>query len=232
MSTFTSDVSTSSKRRRKPSSSATTPPAENLHKSPVASPEKQTITNPKSQRHRLFTEEDEIRLLKAFLRTTKSTKSSTTPLSSLIGGQFSDSQITDKLRRLRQRYHKLARTKSFIKTPHDRQIYEIAGKIWGKKATNSSSPDRNPGESTENPKNIEENGAYGEVGLENFPVLRREVDRIFPENAVYREGLKFLGRSKLRGLNEKWMEQRMEEAGLAAKRAQLNYEQSKNLKLF
>ncbi|CAL5432239.1 unnamed protein product [Camellia sinensis] len=210
--TTTNQISASS-RRRKPSSAAATA---------AESPENPTFAAAKSPSRRvLFTEQDEIHLLKALKRANKLSSSAVAspppPLSGVIGGDFSDVQITDKLRRLRQRYHKLARTKSLMKTPRDRKIYEMGRKIWGKKLKNSRRVS----------KSVEDGGFEGEVDLSDFPALLREVSGIFPENRVYREGLERLGREKLMSLNEKWMVQRMEEAGLLAKKAELFYEQTK-----
>lgn len=212
--TTTNQISASS-RRRKPSSAAATA---------VESPENPTLAAAKSPSRRvLFTEEDEIHLLKALKRANKLSSSAVAypppPLSGVIGGDFSDVQITDKLRRLRQRYHKLARTKSLMKTPRDRKIYEMGRKIWGKKLKNSRE--------SKSVEEEEDGGFEGEVDLGDFPALMREVSGIFPENSVYREGLERLGREKLMSLNEKWMVQRMEEAGLLAKKAELFYEQTK-----
>ncbi|CAL5436177.1 unnamed protein product [Camellia sinensis] len=210
--TTTNQISASS-RRRKPSSATATA---------AESPENPTLAAAKSPSRRvLFTEQDEIHLLKALKRANKLSSSAVAspppPLSGVIGGDFSDVQITDKLRRLRQRYHKLARTKSLMKTPRDWKIYEMGRKIWGKKLKNSRRES----------KSVEDGGFEGEVDLGDFPALLREVSGIFPENRVYREGLERLGREKLMSFNEKWMVQRMEEAGLLAKKAELFYEQTK-----
>lgn len=110
-----------------------------------------------------------------------------------------------------------------MKTPRDRKIYEMGRKIWGKKLKNS----RRESKSVEEEEEEEDGGFEGEVDLGDFPALMREVSGIFPENRVYREGLERLGREKLMSLNEKWMVQRMEEAGLLAKKAELFYEQTK-----
>ncbi|GMP98895.1 hypothetical protein CsSME_00046602 [Camellia sinensis var. sinensis] len=210
--TTTNQISASS-RRRKPSSASATA---------AESPENPTLAAAKSPSRRvLFTEQDEIHLLKALKRANKPSSSAVAspppPLSGVIGGDFNHVQITDKLRRLRQRYHKLARTKSLMKTPRDRKIYEMGRKIWGKKLKNSRRES----------KSVEDGGFEGEVDLGDFPALLREVSGIFPENRVYREGLERLGREKLMSLNDKWMVQRMEEAGLLAKKAELFYEQTK-----
>ncbi|XP_028101956.1 probable transcription factor At1g11510 [Camellia sinensis] len=210
--TTTNQIFASSRRRKPYSASATA----------AESPENPTLAASKSPSRRvLFTEQDEIHLLKALKRANKLSSSAVAspppPLSGVIGGDFSDVQITDKLRRLRQRYHKLARTKSLMKTPRDRKIYEMGRKIWGKKLKNSRRES----------KSVEDGGFEGEVDLSDFPALLREVSGIFPENRVYREGLERLGREKLMSLNEKWMVQRMEEAGLLAKKAELFYEQTK-----
>ncbi|KAL0390582.1 UNVERIFIED_CONTAM: hypothetical protein Scaly_0415300 [Sesamum calycinum] len=79
----------------------------------------------------LFTQKDEIDLLNSLLNSTGNP---------ICGGDFSEAQINDKIRRLKQKYHKQARSKSSIKTPHDREAYELARKIWGPKKTRISSP--------------------------------------------------------------------------------------------
>ncbi|KAL2536189.1 putative transcription factor [Forsythia ovata] len=173
-------------------------------------PQPPSFTSQKS--NRLFTQEDEINLLKSLLNPT------TNPFPN---SHFSEAQITDKLRRLKQKYHKLAKTKSSIKTPHDRKIYEIARQIWGKKILSSSTPmgdDR------------KRKGSEGDesINWSDFPVLMKHVSRAFPGNVeVYKEGLKGLGADILKGLNEKWMMLEMEEAEIIARRAQLCYHQMK-----
>ncbi|KAI3461359.1 hypothetical protein Pfo_018022 [Paulownia fortunei] len=169
------------------------------------------------QPHRLFTQKDEIDLLQS--------------LSNSIGigipeGHFSEAQITDKIRRLKQRYHKQARSKSSIKTAHDRKTYEIARKIWGPKQTRISSPTPLDDEKKEDSK-----GRSGStIKWSGFPFLMRQVSRDFPRSGeVYKQGLRGLGEDILKGLDEKWMELEMEEAAIEARRAQLVYNQLKSI---
>ncbi|KAK9279042.1 hypothetical protein L1049_012717 [Liquidambar formosana] len=190
--------------------------------------------NPKSRFQRIFTEKDERGLLKALFNLTKSTRFSTSstniasPIYNLIAkslsAEFSHGQITDKLRRLRQKYHKQARTKSLIKTPHDRKIYELARKIWGK----NSLKKRNSSECGDEPKIV--SGVWAarkeEGNLWDFPGLMGEISWL-PENEVWREGLRCLESAELKGLNEKWILQQMEEAEVLAKMAELVHEQTK-----
>ncbi|KAK1581801.1 hypothetical protein Q3G72_009122 [Acer saccharum] len=50
-----------------------------------------------------------------------------------VNSKFSQSHIIDKLRKLRAKYRKQARTRSLIKTSHNQEIFNIAHKMWGRK---------------------------------------------------------------------------------------------------
>ncbi|KAM6573737.1 hypothetical protein CsatA_017817 [Cannabis sativa] len=107
----------------------------------LRSPTKSPPPSSNGNSRRLFTESDEIHLLKSFLKLSKQSSPSsaiTSPnlerIQTRLDHKFTHSQIIDKLRRLRIKYHREARTKSLIKTPHDTRLHKIARKIWGKKA--------------------------------------------------------------------------------------------------
>lgn len=164
------------------------------------------------QPKRLFTQKDEIGLLKSLLNSTKS------PISD---GRFSEAQITDKIRRLKQRYHKQARSKSSIKTTHDLKTYEISREIWGPKKTTPLKDGKKEDSKCRSGTTINWN---------DFPFLMRQVSRAFPTCVeVYKEGLRGLGEDILKGLDEKWMELEMEEAAIEARRAQFVYNQLKSV---
>ncbi|GLT81738.1 hypothetical protein SLE2022_001730 [Rubroshorea leprosula] len=194
----------------------------------MATPATSVTQNGRSSR--LFTEADETRLLKSLAKITKSsplpTPSSTVDshtldrIAKLLGTKFTPSQINDKLRRLRLKYHKHARSRSLIKTPHDQRIFKIAQRIWGKKK-NSEAVANNE----EEPGN-EERGD-GQPDLEQFPYLVAEFSRILPENEMWKEGLRRLEEEKLREMNQKWKLLKVEEAKVVAKRAELVQEQVK-----
>ncbi|KAK4441231.1 hypothetical protein Salat_0458000 [Sesamum alatum] len=162
---------------------------------------------------RLFTQKDEIDLLNSLLN------SAGNPIS---GGDFSKAQISDKIRRLKQKYHKQARSKSSIKTPHDRKAYELARKIWGPKKTRIPSPPPLD--------DAKKEGSESRINWSNFPFLMKQVSRAFSgSNEVYKQGLEGLGEDVLKGFDEKWMELENEEAALEDRRAQLFHNQLKSI---
>ncbi|EXC24898.1 hypothetical protein L484_011764 [Morus notabilis] len=189
------------------------------------------------QSPRVFSESDEVHLLKTFRKISKSSSCSSfsnspSSLSSLtitsqhldliessLGLRFSHTQIIDKLRRLKLKYHRQARTKSLIRTHHDLRLHRISRSIWGR--ININSAKRHIAFHQEKGENNTDAAA---VGLEDFPFLKEEFSRILPENGVWKQGLKCLGAEKMRGFNEEWMLVRKEEAELRAKRAELEKE--------
>ncbi|KAJ0021441.1 hypothetical protein Pint_32038 [Pistacia integerrima] len=179
---------------------------------------------------RLFTDSDEVRLLKTLEKLTKST-----PPSPQI-----TSQITYKLRTLRTKYHKQARTKSLIKTPHDQKLFKIARKIWGKQIKRKSkrlgdlqSSDKEEQEEEENVALVEaernderEQEREEVVNLEDYPALVGEFSKYLPLSLVRREALRSLGSGKLREMDEKWKSIGIEEAKIVIKKAELVKEQT------
>lgn len=85
--------------------------------------------------------------------------------------------------------------KSLIKTPHDRKIYELARKIWGK----NSLKKRNSSECGDEPKIV--SGVWA-ARKEGGNLWMGEICRL-PENGVWREGLRCSESAELKGLNEK-----------------------------
>ncbi|PON55348.1 hypothetical protein PanWU01x14_188420 [Parasponia andersonii] len=174
----------------------------------------------------LFTESDETLLLKTFLKVSKHSSPSSSTITSpnlarirtSLGLRFSHSQIIDKLRRLRLKYHSQARTKSLIKTPHDIKLYNIARKIWGKKTQHKRL--RHAKKEEEEPQTSR--------GSEGFRAESEEVSRGSPENGeVLEKGSVCLDEEKVRSVRERWMVLRMEEAELMAQKAELAKEQVK-----
>ncbi|KAK1587342.1 hypothetical protein Q3G72_011867 [Acer saccharum] len=229
-----------------------TPTTTTKSKSKQSTPSSSTSQN----RSRLFTDSDEIRILKTYYKFTKSTtQSSTTPSASsssspitvdsqtferinkAVNSKFTQSQIIDKLRRLRTKYRKQARTKSLIKTPHDQEIFNIARKMWGKKTKPKEKKVEDPVSSDDNNFNEEaeeeeeEAVVTGneqrreEVNLEEYPVLVSEFSKYIPVNPMW----KLLGNSKLKKMNEQWMAIGIEEAKIVTKKADLVKEQTQLL---
>ncbi|PHU03787.1 hypothetical protein BC332_29038 [Capsicum chinense] len=151
------------------------------------------------QPHKVFTEKDEIQVLKNLSQLPISMKD---PLHNFTG-----KQIAKKQKRLKEKYHKFARTKSLMKTPHDREVYELGRKIWGRDAIKEK-----------------EKSHIDDVNLEEFPFLVNEMKVYFPN---YEEGLKRLGEKKLKEMNEKWMELKLEESELMVNKSQLFHENLK-----
>ncbi|KAJ0084222.1 hypothetical protein Patl1_30555 [Pistacia atlantica] len=176
---------------------------------------------------RLFTDSDEVRLLKTLEKLTKSTPPSPqitvdpetfNRISSALNSKFTQSQITYKLRTLRTKYHKQARTKSLIKTPHDQKLFKIARKIWGKQIKRKSK---------RRERNDEREQERGEVvNLEDYPALVGEFSKYLPLSLVWREALRSLGSGKLREMDEKWKSIGIEEAKIVIKKAELVKEQT------
>ncbi|KAH7542111.1 hypothetical protein FEM48_Zijuj02G0038500 [Ziziphus jujuba var. spinosa] len=219
------NLRSSSKRNKPSSNSPTTTTNTKQPSSSSRSPPEQFSGSQKIRPQRLFTEEDETHLLQIFYHITKSSPPSSAinspnldRIEKSLGLRFSHTQIIDKLRRLRLKYHKQARTKSLIKTHHDREVYKIARKIWGRKGSNSR------GGKTEEEKEKEEEQRIGDVGLEEFPVLKHEAFGVLQGNVVWKKGLMGLEEKTLKGLNEKWMLLKMEEAEVMATRAELEKE--------
>ncbi|XP_031272115.1 GLABROUS1 enhancer-binding protein-like [Pistacia vera] len=198
---------------------------------------------------RLFTDSDEVRLLKTLEKLTKSTPPSPqitvdpetfNRISSAHNSKFTQSQITYKLRTLRTKYHKQARTKSLIKTPHDQKLFKIARKIWGKQIKRKSKRLGDLQSSDKEEKEEEENAALAEaerndereqereevVNLEDYPALVGEFSKYLPLSLVWREALRSLGSGKLREMDEKWKSIGIEEAKIVIKKAELVKEQT------
>ncbi|XP_062108003.1 uncharacterized protein LOC133818906 [Humulus lupulus] len=179
--------------------------------SPTESPSKPSTSG---KFRRLFTESDETRLLKSFLKLSKHSSPSsaiTSPnlerIRTRLGHKFSHSQIIDKLRRLRIKYHREARTKSLIKTPHDKKLHKIARKIWGKKPQSPKREDH-----------AEEEKIEMEMGCGGLL-----------ENEELSKGKwwECLDEEKVRELQKRWVRLRMEEAEVMIEKAELIKEHMK-----
>ncbi|KAL3752400.1 hypothetical protein ACJRO7_013108 [Eucalyptus globulus] len=194
---------------------------------------------------KLFSEEDEIRLLKSLSKLTNPTADPPTldRIEKSLGPSLTRAQIANKIRRLRHKYHRQARTKALIRTPHDRKVFELARDVWGKRlSSRKERKERKGKEEKKQQANLEEEkekdegeilGGEEESGgvvaaatvavadLGSFPALVEECERCFPGNGVWREGLKRLEEGRLRKVNERVVWLRMEEATLMAKKAEL-----------
>nr|XP_016475702.1 PREDICTED: uncharacterized protein LOC107797339 [Nicotiana tabacum] len=203
--TSSKTMTTPPRPKRNPTSAA------NHRKNSPKSPEKTISKTPET--HRVFTENDEIQLLK-----TLSGSPNTSEFTS--NGNFTEKQIAKKLKKLKEKYHKLARSKSLIKTPHDQKIYEIARQIWG----------RNVAKGKEKEPVVElHRSCEEEVNLEEFPFLVSEMMSVFGRSGYCKEGLRRLGKEKLKKMNEKWMELRLKEAEIMVNKAKLYHEQLKSV---
>ncbi|XP_019199092.1 PREDICTED: serine/arginine repetitive matrix protein 1-like [Ipomoea nil] len=187
--------------------------------------------------NKVFSKEDEINLLKALLEST------TDPNASLpLGHHVSETQIAAKIKRMKERYHKLAKSKSRIKTAHDEEVYQIARLIWGKQAKKPAplmvkisgdgegAAAEEPSPETEklpDSEDLEENGEKdesGELDLGDFPYLVDQMALNFAGNNIYLMGLRELGSRNLKGMNEQWKVLMEEEAEFIAKKAQFSQE--------
>ncbi|MCD9560324.1 hypothetical protein HAX54_018939 [Datura stramonium] len=190
-------------RPRKESASAVNH-RRNSSKSPEnpTTPITKKISKSPETHHRVFTEDDEIQLLKTLSQSPNNTVASP-PLSGLRNGNFTETQIAKKLKRLKEKYHKLARSKSLIKTPHDGEVYEIGRKIWGRHTAAAKGK---------------------ELLVVNHEVSEEKEDK---RNGYCKEGLRRLGKEKLKKMNEKWMQLKLEESELNVKKVQLYHENLK-----
>ncbi|KAI6685223.1 hypothetical protein NL676_031136 [Syzygium grande] len=198
-------------------SRASSPPAASARSDDRRSPAGEQQQQ-KPRPDRLFSEEDEIRLLKSLSKLTNR------PLLLLVA---------NKIRRLRDKYHRQARTKALVRTPHDRAVFELARNVWGRR---NSGKKRRGKEEEKQQANLDEEREKDEgeilggeeesqrvvvADLGNFPALVEECERCFPGNGVWREGLKRLEEGRLRTVNERVVWLRLEEATLMAKKAEL-----------
>ncbi|KAF8403157.1 hypothetical protein HHK36_011254 [Tetracentron sinense] len=126
-------VSNSSKRKKRAS-------GEKHREISVGQPENPSSDNRKRRFQRVFSEEDEIHLLNVFLDISKTAKTSSSPVAAAtplfdrigksLSGEFSHTQLIEKLRKMRQKYSKQINNELFIKSPHERDVFEISHKIW------------------------------------------------------------------------------------------------------
>lgn len=120
------------------------------------------------------------------------------------------------MKKLKEKYHKFARTKSLIKSPHDGEIYELGRKIWGRNAAKEKQL-----------LVVADHDAHEDVNLDEFSFLMNEISSIFQRNEYCYEGLRRLGKMKLKVMNEKWMELKLEESELMVNKTQLYHEHLK-----
>lgn len=159
--------------------------------SPATTTRPSSSTPPSTSKRPRFTQKDEINLLKSLL------PSAAKP----FNDRFSQSQVATKTRKLKRAYHKLARTKSLIKTPHDRSVYVLGRQIWGD----------------------DDNRDDDEViNWSDYPNLMMEVSRTCPRNEeLYKRGLEGLGKQIVKGLEEKWKNVEMDMASVKRKQIDL-----------
>ncbi|XWS52960.1 hypothetical protein CRYUN_Cryun11dG0116700 [Craigia yunnanensis] len=182
-------------------------------------------TTPNGRSSRVFSESDEIQILKCLIRATKSVSPPITTVGTptinhivkRLNYKFTPSQINDKLRRLRDKYHKHARNKYLVRTHHDRRIFKLSKRVWGRKITTKKS------EKVE--ERMESGKGDGVGNLEKFPYLMAEFTRVLPDNEVWKERMKGLKEEKLRKMDQDWVFIKVEEAKLVAKKAELIQQQ-------
>ncbi|KAI4385465.1 hypothetical protein MLD38_003487 [Melastoma candidum] len=208
--------------------STTSSPAASRPARRTASLHSPTANGSKPRPEKLFDQEDEIKLLKTLADRPPSSSPHATVLEGSMGDKFTPSQLSHKIRRLRLKYRKMARSKSAIKTPHDSEVFQISRRIWGKKKEEEeqqqpaeegfATPEANGRDMVE-----EVAAATGRVNdLGRFPVLVDECDRSLGiDDGVWREALKGVDEEQLRVMNEKLVLLRCEEAAFLAKKADL-----------
>ncbi|KAK8683401.1 hypothetical protein V6N13_039462 [Hibiscus sabdariffa] len=181
--------------------------------------------SPNGRFSRVFSESDEIRILRFLIRATNSlsppiTTIGTPTINRLVerlNHRFTPSQINDKLRRLRDKFRKHVNNKYLVKTHHDRRLYKLSRRIWGKKKAPKKADKLRGAETVESRE--------GDGDLEKYPYLVAEFSRILPDNEVWKERLKGLEESKLRKMDQEWVLLKVEEAKLVAQKAELVHRQ-------
>ncbi|GMJ10777.1 hypothetical protein like AT2G01370 [Hibiscus trionum] len=181
---------------------------------------------PNGRFSRVFSESDEIRILKFLIRATRSIPPPITTIGSptinrvveRLNHKFTPSQINDKLRRLRDKYHKHVNNKYLVKTHHDRRVFKLSRRIWGKKKSPKKRAEKLRG------AEVAESGE-GDGDLEKYPYLVAEFSRVLPDNEVWKERLKGLEERELRKMDQEWVLVKVEEAKLVAKKAELLHRQ-------
>ncbi|KAL4296746.1 hypothetical protein GQ457_12G027900 [Hibiscus cannabinus] len=181
--------------------------------------------SPNGRFSRVFSESDEIRILRFLIRATKPlsppiTTIGTPTINRLVerlNHRFTPSQINDKLRRLRDKFRKHVNNKYLVKTHHDRRLYKLSRRIWGKKKAPKKADKLRGAEPVES--------GEGDGDLEKYPYLVAEFSRVLPDNEVWKERLKGLEESKLRKMDQEWVLLKVEEAKLVAQKAELVHRQ-------
>ncbi|XVF05294.1 hypothetical protein REPUB_Repub05bG0159600 [Reevesia pubescens] len=183
-------------------------------------------TTPNGRSSRVFSESDEIQILKCLIRATKSIPPPITTIGAptinrivkRLNYKFIPSQINDKVRRLRNKYHKHAKSKSLVRTHHDRRIFKLSKRIWGEKLTPKKI------ENVEE-KPMRSGNGDGFWSLERFPYLVAEFSKVLPDNEVWKDRMKGLEEERLRKMDQEWVFIKVEEAKLVAKKAELMQQQ-------
>ncbi|XP_022732082.1 probable transcription factor At2g01370 [Durio zibethinus] len=178
-------------------------------------------TAPNGRFSRVFSESDETQILRCLIRATKSisppiTTVGTPTINRIVkhlNYKFTPSQINDKLRRLRDKYHKYARNRSLVRTHHDRRMFKLSKRIWGKKTT--------PKKIEKVEEGVETGKVDGVWNLEKFPYLVAEFSKVLPDNEVWKERMKGFEEEELRKMDQEWVFIKVEEAKLVAKKAEL-----------
>ncbi|KAI3846703.1 hypothetical protein MKW92_001781 [Papaver armeniacum] len=96
-------------------------------------------TDRKPRFQRVFSEEDEIHLLKGFFEIIQDTPNPALAAPMLyervgksLSGEINQTQLVEKIRKLRQKYTKQVMENIIPnKNPHDKEVYDISNKIWG-----------------------------------------------------------------------------------------------------
>ncbi|KAF8045744.1 hypothetical protein N665_4486s0002 [Sinapis alba] len=142
---------------------------------------------------RLWTDEDEIELLRGFLdyvtthRGSSSHPPDTAPFYELIKSklqlEFNKNQLVEKLRRLKKKYRnvmsKITSGKEvFFKSPHDQSTFEISRKIWNQTGKIIGFEDNS------NVMDFEETNTNGNYSAFNSPGSNPSVVEIDSENGV------------------------------------------------
>lgn len=183
---------------------------------------------------RLWSEEDEVALLKGVIAFIK--KKGTDPTKDLnaffdfikisVHFDFSLNQLKDKVSRLKRKFEnhvskgKHGEDKTFSRV-HDQNLFDLSKKIWGSEGLCGKSKSLAP--------DSEETKKVKKMEMENQVKYDKDVTRATMEDNVVKRGLDVVDRAKISKMEEQWRKLQVAELEVFLKRNELITEQGKVL---
>ena len=176
---------------------------------------------------RLWSDDDEVAILKGMISYKEKKGSYPSDMAELLGSikkslgiEASASQLKDKVRRLQRKYANNAARKKFNPSkPHDKLVFELSAKIWGEEVAEAAEEEEEVEEKVNAADNLGPNwgrwsGVFGpDKGVAEY-VLKRGV-----------EGL--VSKDKAAEIESRWRSIQVAELELFVKRNELLCEQTK-----